>query len=93
MLQNTCEIVLRASDGLLFCERVIELITFQIFIGIPKLEQRKEILDVLVEGINLADEVQLNKLAEATPGYTGADLASIVQQAVLDAYVRAADKV
>ena len=71
--------------------RVIGIITSQIFVGIPKLEQRKEILSVLTEGINLAEDVQLNKLAEATPGYTGADLASIVQQAVLDAYIR--DKV
>jgi len=54
---------------------------FQIFLGIPNISQRKEILDVLTEKMNLALDVKTFHLAEATPGFVGADLVLLCQAA------------
>lgn len=48
---------------------------------------------MITDGSALSANVNLDALAEATPGYTSADLASLVQMATYDAYRQAADKV
>ncbi len=55
----------------------------QINIGLPSEEERLEILKILVRGKLLAQDVRLEEIARQTPGRTGADLASIVNQAAI----------
>lgn len=49
----------------------------------PDVRGRKEILKVHVRGVKLAVEVDLAKVAALTPGFVGADLANLVNEAAL----------
>src|ERR1700690_4409899 len=51
----------------------------------PDVRGREEILRVHTRKIPLADDVQLNVLARGTPGFSGADLANMVNEAALAA--------
>jgi len=55
----------------------------QVVVDVPDLAGRKEILKVHVRGKPLADNVDLEVLARRTPGFTGADLANMVNEAAL----------
>lgn len=55
----------------------------QIVVDIPDVKGRKEILGVHSRGKPLSDDVQLDVLARRTPGFTGADLANLVNEAAL----------
>jgi cell division protease FtsH len=55
----------------------------QVVVDLPDIKGRKEILDVHVKGKPLADDVKLDVLAKRTPGFTGADLANLVNEAAL----------
>ena len=55
----------------------------QIVVDRPDLEGRKAILRVHAEGKPLADGVDLDVIARRTPGFTGADLANLVNEAAL----------
>lgn len=52
----------------------------EIIIGIPTFSQRLEILSLLIANAEETD-VDLFRLAEMTPGYTGADLSLLCQEA------------
>jgi transitional endoplasmic reticulum ATPase len=52
-------------------------------IGTPDLAARKEILKVHAKGKPLAADVDLNEIAKRTDGYTGADLAAVVNEATM----------
>ncbi len=54
----------------------------------PDKRARREILAVHTRNMPLADDVDLNKIAEMTHGYTGADLAALVKEAALAALRR-----
>ena len=54
-------------------------------IGLPDLESRKSILTIQTANTPLADDVDLNIVAEKTEGYTGADLSAVVNEAIMDA--------
>ena len=54
----------------------------------PDKRARKEILLVHTRNMPLADDVDLDKLAEVTHGYTGADLAALVKEAAMSALRR-----
>jgi cell division protease FtsH len=49
----------------------------------PDSKGRRAILDVHVRGKPLADDVDLDRLAKHTPGFSGADLANLVNEAAL----------
>ena len=49
----------------------------------PDVRGREEILKVHVKGVKLAAEVDLAKVAALTPGFVGADLANLVNEAAL----------
>ena len=51
----------------------------------PDVAGRRKILDVHTKGKPLAEEVDLDVLARRTPGFTGADLANLVNEAALKA--------
>jgi cell division protease FtsH len=55
----------------------------QIVVDRPDLEGRKAILAVHTEGKPIADDVDLDVLARRTPGFTGADLANLLNEAAL----------
>jgi cell division protease FtsH len=55
----------------------------QIVVDQPDLEGRKAILDVHAKGKPLSDDVRLDVLARRTPGFTGADLANLMNEAAL----------
>ena len=55
----------------------------QISVGVPDVRGREEILQVHIKGKPLADDVNLSVLARRTPGFTGADLANMVNEAAL----------
>jgi cell division protease FtsH len=55
----------------------------QIVVDRPDLEGRKRILSVHAKGKPLADVIDLEVLARRTPGFTGADLANLMNEAAL----------
>jgi cell division protease FtsH len=65
----------------------------QIMVHPPDLKGRIEILRVHTRKIPLANDVELERLAAATPGMTGADLANLANEAALLAARRRQDVV
>jgi cell division protease FtsH len=65
----------------------------QIVVDRPDLEGRKAILAVHARGKPLAAGVDLDVIARRTPGFTGADLANLVNEAALLAGRRGLDQV
>ncbi len=55
----------------------------QVVVDRPDLRGRKAILDVHSKGKPLDDEIDLKVLARQTPGFTGADLANLINEAAL----------
>ncbi|HEX4904163.1 MAG TPA: ATP-dependent zinc metalloprotease FtsH, partial [Acidimicrobiales bacterium] len=55
----------------------------QIVVDRPDLEGRKKILAVHAKGKPLAKEIDLDVLARRTPGFTGADLSNLMNEAAL----------
>ncbi len=55
----------------------------QIFVDIPDLNERKEIFEVHLKPIKINDTVSVDLLARQTPGFTGADIANICNEAAL----------
>jgi cell division protease FtsH len=55
----------------------------QIVVDRPDLKGREQILKVHSEGIPLAHSVDLESLAKLTPGFTGADLANLMNEAAI----------
>lgn len=55
----------------------------QVQVTLPDLEGRYRILDVHAKKIKLAEDVELNKIARGTPGYSGADLAALINEAAI----------
>ncbi|MGH2526846.1 MAG: ATP-dependent zinc metalloprotease FtsH, partial [Actinomycetota bacterium] len=55
----------------------------QVVVDQPDLRGREEILKVHVRGVALDPSVELRILAARTPGFTGADLANVVNEAAL----------
>ena len=55
----------------------------QITVDRPDVKGREEILKVHVRGKPLAEDVDLGVIARGTPGFTGADLANLVNEGAL----------
>ena len=54
-----------------------------VLVGIPDVKGRREILEVHSKGKPLAPEVDLEVLAKRTPGFTGADLENLMNEAAI----------
>jgi cell division protease FtsH len=65
----------------------------QIVVPTPDVKGRLEILKVHTRNIPLAEDVNLEKIARGTPGFSGADLANLVNEAALLAARKTKDKV
>ena len=55
----------------------------QVFVGLPDIRGREQVLKVHVRKVPLDDKVNLSILARGTPGFSGADLANLVNEAAL----------
>ena len=55
----------------------------QVSVGNPDLRGREEILRVHARGVKMAESVELLRVAKGTPGFSGADLANLINEAAL----------
>jgi len=55
----------------------------QVVVPLPDLRGREQILKVHMRKVPLGDEVDPSKIARGTPGFSGADLANLVNEAAL----------
>jgi cell division protease FtsH len=55
----------------------------QVVVGLPDIIGREKILKVHIKKIKMAPDVNLRRIARGTPGFSGADLANIVNEAAL----------
>jgi len=55
----------------------------RVFVGFPDIKGREAILKVHSKGKPLGSDVKLDELAKSTPGFTGADLENLLNEAAL----------
>ena len=55
----------------------------QIYVGLPDIKGREDILKIHVKGKPLSEDVDLRTLAQGTAGFTGADLENLVNEGAL----------
>jgi len=65
----------------------------RVVVDLPELAARRDILAVHVQHKPIAADVDLDDLARATPGFSGADLANLVNEAALHATRRRGDAI
>jgi len=65
----------------------------QVFIDLPNLKGREEILKIHVKRVTLSKDIDLTKVARGTPGFSGADIMNLVNEAALLAARRGAKAV
>ena len=57
----------------------------QIHVELPELKEREEIFQVHLRGIKLGDDFNVEFMAKHTPGFSGADIANVCNEAALTA--------
>jgi cell division protease FtsH len=57
----------------------------RVVVGLPDVRGREEILRVHIKKVPVSDDTNLNVLARGTPGFSGADLANLINEAALNA--------
>ena len=55
----------------------------QVYIGLPDIKGREEILKVHARGKSIGEDVELSSIAKGTIGFTGADLENLLNEAAL----------
>ena len=55
----------------------------QVYVGLPDIKGREEILKIHARGKPLAEDVELGRVARSTAGFTGADLENLLNEAAL----------
>ncbi len=55
----------------------------QVTVGAPDLKGREQILKIHARKVRLASDVDLRQIARGTPGFSGADLANLINEAAL----------
>lgn len=55
----------------------------QIYVDLPDVRERKEIFEVHLRPLKKADDLDLDFLAKQTPGFSGADIANVCNEAAL----------
>ncbi len=64
----------------------------QVTVGAPDLKGREQILKIHAKKVPLSEDIDLRQIARGTPGFSGADLANLINEAALFA-VRSGRKV
>ena len=57
----------------------------QIHVELPELKERQEIFNVHLRGLKVADDFDVEFMAKHTPGFSGADIANVCNEAALTA--------
>ncbi len=65
----------------------------EIFIDLPDVEGREQILRVHTKKVTISDEVDLRRVAQLTPTFSGAELAALVNEAAIRAAMEGQDAV
>ncbi len=65
----------------------------QVYVSLPDVKGRKGILEVHARKIKMAADVDLDRLARATPMFSGADLEAIINEAAIQATLEEKDAV
>ncbi len=55
----------------------------QVSLSLPTLEERKEILELHIQKVRYSNEIDINAIAKGTPGFSGADLSNLINEAAL----------
>ena len=55
----------------------------QVNVGLPDLRGREQILNVHLQNVPISDDVEVSYIARGTPGFSGAQLANVVNEAAL----------
>lgn len=55
----------------------------QVVVGLPDVRGREQILNVHLKKVPVGDDVKVKYIAQGTPGFSGADLANLVNEAAL----------
>ncbi len=55
----------------------------QVTVGLPDVRGREQILNVHMKKVPVADDVEVKYIAQGTPGFSGADLANLINEAAL----------
>ncbi|MCL4124774.1 UNVERIFIED_CONTAM: hypothetical protein GTU68_011711 [Idotea baltica] len=55
----------------------------QIYVDLPDMNERKEIFEVHIRPLKMSDDVDIEFLAKQTPGFSGADIANVCNEAAL----------
>jgi cell division protease FtsH len=55
----------------------------QVMVSLPDVKGREEILRVHAKKVKLSEDADLNKIARGTPGFSGAELANLINEAAL----------
>ena len=55
----------------------------QVTVGLPSVKGREQILKVHIKKIKISDQVRIDWLARGTPGFSGAELANLVNESAL----------
>ncbi len=64
-----------------------------IYVDLPELNERKEIFSVHLKPIKVGEDIDIDFLARQTPGFSGADIANVCNEAALIAARRDKEKV
>jgi len=65
----------------------------QIYVELPDLIERQEIFEVHMRGLKLGNDVDREFLAKQTPGFSGADIANVCNEAALMAARKSKDEI
>ncbi len=93
---NTGVIVIAATNRMDILDRALlrpGRFDRHIYLDLPTFTERKAIFKVHMRKLKLADDIDLETLAAHTPGFTGADIANICNEAALIAARKNKDKV
>ncbi|WMC20284.1 MAG: ATP-dependent zinc metalloprotease FtsH [Enterobacteriaceae bacterium PSpyr] len=55
----------------------------KIYIGLPDIKGREEILKIHIRNVIISNDVNLSLIARSTPGFSGADLSNLINEAAL----------
>lgn len=65
----------------------------QIYVDLPDLHERKDIFNVHLRPVKISDDIDVDFLARQTPGFSGADIANVCNEAALIAARKGNNKV